>query len=285
MPELPEVEHLRRTLEPLLVGAHVIGVQLRRRDMLRGPRADRRLRHGCLLNGTRIAFLLRHGKHLAIVSDCGSAMGIHLGMSGRLWFQPQGERLAMADHVHCIWRLRSAHQHGRLIFRDPRRFGGLWSYDSIDSLRTDRWRRLGPDALQVSGPMLEAHLGSSARAIKNALLDQRALAGVGNIYADEALFTAAIHPLRLCNALSGGEWKRLAAAVRRVLAAAIKAGGSTIRDYRDGNGELGHYADRHRVYGRGGQPCLLCRGVLSRAVIGQRSSVFCRQCQPAVPAA
>src|SRR5436190_4946169 len=148
LPELPEIEHLKRSLEPLLVGSMVVKVDLRRRDVLRqhGRRANRKACSKDLLAGTTISSLHRHGKNLALVSDAGPVLCVHLGMSGQLRFIPAGKRLAQATHVHCAWTLKSQQGDGRLIFRDPRRFGGLWSFPSIQLLREQRWSKLGPDA-------------------------------------------------------------------------------------------------------------------------------------------
>ena len=273
MPELPEVDHLRRSLEPVLAGAVVGRVQLRRADIVRtAPPA--RLAARSLLQGLRIAGLSRHGKELAIVTEDGRSICVHLGMSGQLWFCPHGRRLARHDHVHCVWRLETPR--GRLVFRDPRRFGGLWTYESFADLQSARWDRLGPDALTVDARTLRRRLARTRRVIKVSLLDQRVIAGIGNIYADEILFAARLHP---ASRVPADRCRLLARSIRQVLSQAIAAGGSTIRDYMDGRGQPGSYARQHKVYGRAGQPCRRCDTPLETRSLGQRTTVFCPGCQ------
>lgn len=276
MPELPEVECVRRTLAALLRCRRVEGARLARRDIAHGVRGPRDLLVGS--EGLRID---RHGKQLALVGASGRALCVHLGMSGQLLWTPPGRRLARTDHVHAVWRLRTGDAPGgRLVFRDPRRFGGIWAYPSSAALLEARWSRLGPDALTISAEELRRRLGSTRRPLKSALLDQRVLAGVGNIYADEALHRAGISPLREGGALSPGEASRLAQAIVSVLRQAIDGGGSTLRDYLNGVGEAGEHQRRHRVYGRRGQLCLRCRTRLASDLIAQRMSVWCPRCQP-----
>ncbi len=291
MPELPEVETVRRTLEPRLLGRAVVTTRLHRRDMLVVPgdppggfsraranngRRPRRVRSADLLGGGTIAELVRHGKQLALVGSSGRVVCVHLGMSGWLVWRARGVRLDQADHVHAAWRLDDG---SRLVFRDPRRFGGIWAMQSMDDLRRERWDALGPDALGVRAEQLRRGLGDSHRAIKAALLDQGVVAGVGNIYADEALFESRIDPRRPAGSLSADEAAALARAIRRVLARAVKARGSTLRDYRDGDGAPGAFQRAHSVYGRAGEPCRSCGAPLASGLLGQRTSVWCPACQ------
>ncbi len=295
MPELPEIEHLRRTLAPVLIGARVLSVRLRRRDIVRvaGSRIARRgVRMRDLLEGAVIRDIARRGKSLAVIADAESAtaagrvLALHMGMTGRLLITPQSAPRVRGDarrHVHCEWVLRAADGRPlRMIFRDPRRFGGLWPFDSMDDLlaRPGGWSRLGPDALTIETRTLRERLSRTSQPIKAALLNQTHVAGVGNIYADEALFASRIHPMRRPDDLAPGEWRRMAAAVRGVLQRAIDAGGSTIRDYVDASGAEGLFAVEHRVYGRGGLPCVGCRRPLNVRTIGQRTTVYCTRCQP-----
>jgi formamidopyrimidine-DNA glycosylase len=287
MPELPEVEHLRRTLEPQLVGAEVVAVHLRRRDVVRAADSRRRGRvlPRDLLVGSRIAKLDRHGKNLAIIADTAQTICVHLGMTGQLFVRavaPSKGRRSMPtmDHVHCIWRLRNSERsEAQLFFRDPRRFGGIWIFDSHQSLCDQRLHHLGPDALSITAAQLQHALSRTTRSIKAALLDQTVLAGVGNIYADEALFLARIHPMSRMRSIPRAQIALLARSIRLVLRDAIKAGGSSIRDYIDGHGEAGEFALRLRVYGRGGEPCLRCDHPLAQATIAQRTTVLCARCQ------
>lgn len=305
VPELPEVEHLRRTLEPLVVGAVVGTVNLRRRSIVRAPKRGR-VDPVRLLAGRRIIGLDRRGKQLAILADSGGVLVIHLGMTGRLFVRPDPrdaprratpsvaprttpdaapyaalEEPDSLDHVHCTWRLhRPGGRTSAMIFRDPRRFGGLWCIDSREELLASRWTELGPDALAVTPADLMTRLGVSRRAVKAALLDQHAVAGVGNIYADEALHRAGIHPMRRAALLQMSDWERLADAIRMVMGEALRSGGSTLRDYVDAEGRPGEFAWRHRVYGRGGEPCLGCDSRLRSIIVAQRTTVYCPTCQP-----
>lgn len=275
MPELPEIESLRRSLEPRLLHRVIRRAELRRPDFAQlDTGAAPKPRN--LLAGDRVVSLHRLGKQLAILGASGRVMCVHLGMSGQLLHTQPGQ-VAPADHVHVRWTLDDG---ARLHFRDPRRFGGLWLGRDLDSLRTHRWNALGPDALTITPKQLEAALGGSSRSLKAALLDQRALAGVGNIYADEALFRAALHPLTPCRAVTRDEWAALARSTRAVLRDAIRRGGSTLRDYRDANGDAGGFQTRHRVYGREGLACVACETPIVRILVAQRSTCWCPSCQP-----
>ncbi len=282
MPELPEIETLKRSLEPTLVGARVSRVEICRRDVIhRGSgKVSPPICQRDLLANTTISALARRGKQLAVISDVGPAMCIHLGMSGQMRFVPDRVKRSPADHVHCIWLLHTRIGRGRLMFRDPRRFGGIWVFDDANDILSERWSHLGPDALTIRAAKLARTLSGSNRPVKAALLDQAVLAGVGNIYADEALFAASIHPLASCAVLTGDQITLLAKCIRNTLRRAVKAGGTTLRDYADGNGRSGWFAVEHRVYGRAGQPCSRCTRPLSRLTVTQRTTVCCEFCQP-----
>lgn len=281
LPELPEIEHLKRSLEPTLLGATVVRVQLRRRDIVHAfdLSGERRIRSTHLLAGTRIDLLMRHGKNLVIAGENGRILCIHLGMSGQLRLVPRGSRVDLRTHVHCVWHLQAAGEADRLVFRDPRRFGGIWTFPSLEALKDYRFASLGPDALTITTIQLRLRLRHSHRSIKAALLDQSFLAGVGNIYADESLFAARIHPLSTCCAIPPNRVAQLAGAIRKVMRRAISAGGSSIQSYLDGRGRRGSYANAHHVYGRRGKPCVNCGHVLQRITISQRTTVFCGACQ------
>jgi formamidopyrimidine-DNA glycosylase len=290
MPELPEVECLRRSLEPHLIGRTISSATLRRRDICEvfTESRPRRATPADLLQGLTISELHRRGKQLAILSQEGPLIVVHLGMTGQLLFSPSppggapgwGRRSrATPDHthVHATWILSKGA--GQLLFRDPRRFGGLWTFPSLDALTTSRWSTLGPDALTISSTHLAEALKGSRRHIKAALLDQSVLAGVGNIYADESLFIAGINPRRLASALKPTQIDALASAIREVLSRSISTGGSTLRDYRDANGQAGSSQLTHAVYGRSGQACLRCSTRLRHAQVAQRTTVWCPNCQ------
>lgn len=279
MPELPEIAHLQGSLEPVLLGATVRRVRLVRPDIVRNGRPGRRPTRAGLLQGERIHRLDRHGKELAVIADSGRALCVHLGMSGQLGFRESRRRLPRYDHVHCIWSIETPSGPGRLFFRDPRRFGGIWCFGGPAELHEARWSRLGPDALGVRGRLLAERLARTGRRVKTALLDQRLVAGIGNIYVDEILFEARIDPRSRGNKLPASASRRLALATHRILERAIRSGGSTIRDYVDGAGRRGTYVQRHRVYGRASLPCLRCETRLRAIQLGQRTTVFCPRCQ------
>lgn len=276
MPELPEVESTRRSLLPLL-GGRVVSVELRRGDVVEGSRTP-----AALLAGSSILGLHRRGKQLAI-EGTGGVVLVHLGMTGQLELSVANTptRPPHDRHTHAVWSLTLATPpalRGVLWFRDPRRFGGLWTFASMNDVYT-RWSALGPDALTISGDELARAIAGSKRAIKAALLDQRVLAGVGNIYADEALFRVGIRPGKLAARITREQSERLSAAIREVLGESIRSGGSTLRDYRDASGQAGSFQSRHRVYGRGGEACVMCGTHLTQTTIAQRTTVYCRRCQ------
>jgi formamidopyrimidine-DNA glycosylase len=271
MPELPEVECVRRSLAPHLLGRRLVGAMLHRADVCRGP--GRRPVGRALPLGV-VTSLRRHGKQLAVCIQDRAGFVVHLGMTGQLLHLADG--LPSPPHTHCEWRIEPGP--GRLVFRDPRRFGRLTPFAGGEDLAR-AWSAMGPDALTISPIDLARGLAGSARAIKAALLDQRVLAGVGNIYADEALHRAGISPRRRAGRLGGAGALALAGAIREVLSEAVEAGGSTLRDYLDADARPGGFGPRHRVYGRGGLACLSCGGRLRSAVIAQRTTVWCGTCQ------
>lgn len=305
MPELPEVESVRRALESLVVGTTVTGVTLRRRDIVtrpgdpqggwsRRPRANTQargsIRHASsvpkaeLLCGQPITQAVRKGKALVLLSPH-RALLVHLGMTGQLIYEKPGERFANRTHIHIVWHLERKHtpgetgrEAGRLIFRDPRRFGGVWTIASHDDIYERHFARLGPDAINIRPADLQVALARTKRPIKAALLDQRLIAGVGNIYADESLHAAQIGPERCACTLSETESQKLAAAVRTVLRRAVRAGGTTLRDYLRPDGTTGGYS-AHAVYGRAGLPCPRCCRTLESRVVAQRTTVACPECQ------
>jgi formamidopyrimidine-DNA glycosylase len=274
VPELPEVETIRLALVPALVGRRVASVRLLRPDICT-PAPGAPCSPAGLLRGQRVRALDRRGKQLAIIADRGILL-VHLGMTGSLSALGPGQAPARPNHLHAIWTLDDGR---RLVFRDPRRFGGLWPLPGPDALAA-RWATLGPDALRISGPGLRARCGASARPIKAALLDQAVTAGIGNIYADEALFASGIHPATPAASLGKVDFLRLASAIRATLRQAIRRGGSTIRDYVNSAGQPGTAQTRHAVYGRSGKPCLRCQRRLAAIRLAGRATVFCPHCQP-----
>jgi len=299
LPELPEIEVLRQSLAPLLVGARLEVVRVGRHDMRsrgRGrllaapPGGERRaggsrapgrpwMDRASLLHGALVKALHRHGKQLAIEAADGRVLVVQLGMSGQVLLEGEGLPAVPRTHRHVEWRVQPRRGAAvGLVFRDPRRFGGVHAAPSLRDLRADAWRDLGPDALRIQARTLATAL-ASARPIKAALLDQECLAGVGNIYADEALFHARIAPRTLARSLKGADIARLAAGIRLVLAKGVRLGGSTLRDHRSAMGALGEAQRWHRVYGRGGLPCLRCGAPLRSTRLAGRATVHCPGCQ------
>ena len=296
MPELAEIEALRRTIAPALIGHALRLVAIGPHDMRargsgrgEGHRTKRTwMTPSELLDGATVQSIARHGKRLAIIAADGRCLVVQLGMSGQL--------IAGCDsndsHQHATW-LVTKPVRGRgtnppastpMIFRDPRRFGGLTAYGSTSSLY-DSWNaELGPDALTIQAQALRAAM-TGARAVKVALLDQTIVAGVGNIYADESLHVAGIDPRMRCDQLSPKRVTALALAIRTILNRAIKHGGSTLRDYRSGLGASGTAQALHAVYGRAGDPCRSCGETLHETRLGGRTTVWCRSCQPGVKGA
>jgi formamidopyrimidine-DNA glycosylase len=290
VPELPEVETIRRALEPRLVGRTIARSVLVRRDILiapgdphggfsrqRTPRPPVPVTADDLLGGSRVVRLERHGKQLAIIALTRGgrerALIVQLGMTGQLAWSDATTR----PHVHARWELDGGEV---LEFRDPRRFGGLRSLASIDALRAE-WAVLGPDGLNVTEAELQERLSKTSRSLKAALLDQCVVAGVGNIYADEALFIARLYPAmrstRACRL--DGATARLASAVVRVLHEGIEHGGSTLRDYTQPDGTAGGYQHRHAVYGRTGMACVQCGTPIRARTLAGRTTSWCPGCQ------
>jgi len=280
MPELPEVESVRRTLVPAVLGRRVIAVRCFRRDFATTC-AGQPARRDDLLFGTTVVAIERRGKLMWAVGENGRVIGLHLGMSGEMRIVPPERRPAAPfvgakSHVHVAWKLDDG---TRWLFRDPRRFGGVWCMRDRTEFHEAMLSRLGPDALEVTSEQLAAALSGSRRPIKAALLDQSVLAGVGNIYAVEALFECGIHPARIATEVSTKEAGALARAVRNILRRAIDAGGSTLRDYRDATGERGRAQAQHRAYGRAGLDCVRCGGTMLGTTLAQRTTTFCPKCQ------
>jgi formamidopyrimidine-DNA glycosylase len=271
MPELPEVQTVVDSLRPGLVGQWLAGVRLARQDVLRPSGFDL---PGALA-GRRAAAVSRRGKRIIIALDDRNRLFIHLGMSGRLTLESAG--VPLAPHTHLVIDLlgsgvRSTRQ---LRFSDPRRFGGIWwlGTDQADA-------GLGPEPLTLRPEQLLNRLSGTSRAIKNALLDQRVVAGLGNIYVDESLFAAGIHPLRSARRLQAEEVGRLCRAIKLVLRRAIRHRGTTLRNYVDADGAPGFFQKSHHVYGRAAEPCHTCKTPIVRIVLGGRSTHFCPRCQP-----
>jgi len=273
MPELPEVEAVRRGLERAVVGPAVTAVEVRRPDIVVGP-CD----HTNLLGHTHVETAIRHGKQLALVGVSGAVVCVHLGMSGSLTFVGDPAARPAPPHTHVVWRLAGG---GELRFADPRRFGGVWVFHNVEQLWKQRWAFLGPDALQITPGRLGEGLSRTRRGLKAALLDQALIAGLGNIYVDELLFACGLHPLVPAHQVNPAQLPGVVRRMRRLLGRAIEAGGSSLRDYRDADGRPGSYQRSHKVYGRAGLPCARCGRSLASAPVAGRTTVWCPACQRA----
>jgi len=272
MPELPEVETVRRGLQPMIEGQTIRHVTLRR-DGLRRPfppgMADR-------LAGVRVERLRRRGKYILGDLSSGDVLLIHLGMTGR--FHHGGK--APGTHDHLVIALQSGKT---ILYNDPRRFGVIDLFSGADEVRHPLLRNLGPEPL---GPDFDANhlyrafVGRTA-AVKSALLDQGIVAGLGNIYVSEALWRARVSPLRPAGRISRARVAQLVRAIRDVLSDAIRGGGSTLRDYRRIDGEIGGFQESFAVYGRDGEPCRTadCKGKIRRITQTGRTTFYCALCQ------
>ncbi|MCC6265878.1 MAG: bifunctional DNA-formamidopyrimidine glycosylase/DNA-(apurinic or apyrimidinic site) lyase [Bryobacterales bacterium] len=264
MPELPEVETVVRTLAPRLCGSVIARIATTASRVFRGRQKEIE----AALAGKRILEVRRHGKNILI--ELGTRLlRIHLGMTGKLLFDPVN-----ATHPRATLHLRNS-QARVLVFDDPRHFGRFELIEDVSALA------LGPDPLEISPSEFTQALHARRGPVKSLLLNQAFLRGMGNIYTDESLFQARIHPLTPACAVPPEKAKALHEAMRRVLLEAIEQGGSSISDYVDAEGREGAFQSQHRVYGREGKPCSRCGEVIRRIVVGQRGTHYCERCQPA----
>ena len=262
MPELPEVETVTRSLGPL-VGRRVVVAEFRNLRILRGGDPERM---AASLQGRRIGAIQRYGKFIVITLREGGYLLIHLGMTGRLLLGG-----AVGKHTHAVFTF----DRGALLFDDSRQFGSIQFSQEFPA----RVARLGPEPLEVKFDDFAAALKRRKTRIKALLLNQTFVRGIGNIYADEALFRAGIHPLAVASRLNAARARRLYDAIAEVLTEAIDAGGSSISDYVDAQGRKGFFQFSHRVYQRTGEGCVVCGTAIRRILVVQRSSHFCPRCQ------
>jgi formamidopyrimidine-DNA glycosylase len=269
VPELPEVETVVRDLRPHLAGRRIIGARS-------GTKA---LRGGFPAGGTKhiigrtITTVRRRGKWIIMDLDRGQLV-VHLGMTGRLTTGCADR--PVETHTHFVADLDDE---GQLRFRDTRRFGSVTVYSENGAAESYLSERLGPEPCDLGRSEFRRALAATARSVKAVLLDQRIVAGVGNIYADEALFEARLAPAQLGRATTPAEAERLRKAIVRVITRAIECRGSTIRDYVDGHGGEGSFQDEFRAYGRTGEPCVRCRTPIARIRLAGRSTHYCPKCQ------
>jgi formamidopyrimidine-DNA glycosylase len=261
VPELPEVETVVRTLAPKLTGRRIVDAKFSSHHVVRQKFAELRKRvRNQLVNSVE-----RHGKFIVLTLDRG-VLVIHLGMTGKLLLDSEP-----GPYARAVFEL----DHGLLVYDDVRHFGRIeWSQEL-----PERAAGLGPDALTISLEDFRKLLKTRKSAIKPLLLNQRFLRGMGNIYTDEALFEARIHPRTIASGLSKERAARLHAAMIDILTTAIRLKGSSISDYVDADGQRGTFQQQHQVYGHAGDPCPTCGTPIRRIVVGQRGTHYCPKCQ------
>ena len=276
MPELPEVESLRRILARSAVGRTIVRARIGAKSLRRRVPVD----FSSHIAGRRIVRLSRRAKYLIVEFDGDDVLLVHLGMSGSLTHRGDafgaGEFDPRHDHLEF-----SLDDDTRLVFNDPRRFGMVRLVARAALASTAELRALGPEPL--SREFSAEYLASKARgrrvAIKNLIMDQRIVAGIGNIYAAEILFRAKVRPTRRAGRVTRAEIEKIATAVPLILRAAIGRSGTTFRSYRDSRGQPGRFAERLRVYGREGKPCYTCSTPIRNVIVGGRASFYCPKCQ------
>ena len=251
-----------RSIRPL-VGRRIVSAEFRNLRILRGGDPDAMASR---LAGRRIKAVTRYGKFIVATLGGGGYLLVHLGMTGRLLLGGEAGK-----HTHAIFTF----DRGLLLYDDSRQFGSIELSEEFPR----RVARLGPEPLEVAFDDFAAALAIRRTRIKPLLLNQSFLRGLGNIYADEALFRAGIHPLAHASRIRGGRARKLYDAITAVLTEAIAAGGSSISDYVDAEGRKGFFQIDHRVYQRTGEPCTVCRSPIRRLIVAQRSSHFCPRCQ------
>jgi len=278
MPELPEVETVARGLQRQIAGRRILSITLAKTDFIDNPEEIERE-----LPGRAIRSVARYGKFLLLrltpkenagETERESALLVHLGMTGMLRPQPAGE--PYAKHTHVVALLDDGRE---MRYIDPRRFGRM-AYLAGERLQ-EELRRFGADPLEAGLEEFTSRIREKRARIKALLLDQRVLRGVGNIYADESLWKARIHPKRLGMGLRKKQVKKLYRALQGILERAIAMRGSSIADFLDAEGQPGEYQQHHRAYGREGKPCVRCRTRIKRVIVAGRSSYFCPKCQKA----
>ena len=273
MPELPEIEAIRRVIEPQIQGLAIEQVTVNRPEVIAHPAADEFCRR---LTGQVFAGIQRRGKFLILCMESGDRLILHLRMTGCLLVTPAD--YPEEKHTHLVFHLSGGRE---LRFSDTRRFGRFWLLRQGEADPYTGMEKLGREPFdpEFSTEYLRACLGKRKKAIKECLLDQSVIAGIGNIYSDEILVAARIHPERPANTLTTEEWDRLASVIPERLAFFIKTNETTPEEYLAAKGQDYRNTPFLRVYGHGGEPCPVCGEILCRSVIGGRSSVYCPVCQ------
>jgi formamidopyrimidine-DNA glycosylase len=285
MPELPEVETIAQGLQKTIVGKRIQDIRTICPDVVKQPfRIFRKELLRRKIKGVR-----RRGKYLLMDLSGGKTLLVHLGMTGNFlfaqcylpqtrrsrWKKDKVEQLDKHDHVVIGFTYGGK----QLRYNDQRKFGKMRVFDTVEDRNVPELSRLGPEALEVSPSEFVSVFKGRKIKIKSALLNQHIIAGLGNIYADESLFQARINPAQITNTISERKLRNLHRATKRVLRKAIRAGGSSVDNYLNVEGEIGSFQLQHKVYGREGEPCKKCGAKIKRIKIGQRSSYFCPRCQ------
>ena len=297
MPELPEVESLRRSLVPHVVGQTIQSVEVHKpklvssKGTIRRPSSSKKKKFERGLTQETIKQIDRKAKNLIIHFESGKVLLIHLKMTGQLVYQEDGERLALGGHPIEVseHELPNKHSHiifelerGTLFYNDVRMFGYLLLYDSWDDLAAEQhFDNLGVDPLAEEFTLEHFRNGLKDRKakLKTVLMNQEVVTGLGNIYADEDCFAAGVRPDRACNSLSDEELAKLHAEIQRIIQTAVEQGGSSVANYIMADGSRGTYAREHKVYGRGGKECLVCGNQLAKTTMNNRTTVLCLHCQ------
>ncbi len=274
MPELPEVETVVRDLRPLIVGRTISSIWLGPKK-LRMPWSDV---WNAGVVGASVAAIRRRGKWILVDLDSGAILLVHLGMTGQFTAVPTAD--PRPDHLHFVFDLGGGHE---LRYRDVRRFGSVQWIASDAVVQHAFGETLGPEPFDIPAVPFSTALRASRRNLKAILLDQSILAGVGNIYADESLFRAKLHPQTLGSDLTKAQCDRLRLAIEAVIVRAIDSRGSSIRDYIGGSGLRGGFQDEFAVYGRTGEPCDVCQTPIEMIRVAGRSSHYCPKCQKKNP--
>jgi formamidopyrimidine-DNA glycosylase len=282
MPELPEVETVRLGLEPVMKGRTIVKAETHR-EGLRTPFPENL---AATLKGRKIASLERRSKYLLLRLDGkkdAEILVLHLGMSGRIRVVKDAAAFKPEKHDHLILRLDNA---SAMVFNDPRRFGMAFLIKDGERETHPAFRNIGPEPFSkvFTGAVLQESLKKRSSAIKQSLMDQKLVAGIGNIYASEALYEAAISPFRKSSEITLKEAEKLVETIRAVLESALKSGGSSLRDYRRADGSEGYFQHHFAVYDRAGKPCPRCaangrKSVILKTVQGGRATYYCERCQ------
>ena len=275
MPEMPEVEIIRRYLDKMAAGKKIMDLDIRLPRMIKWPDIEG---FRALVTGRTIKAMNRRGKYLLLELDNGNEVVFHLRMTGRLVYEPTGK--TSDSHARVIFHLQGG---ASLVYGDTRTLGTIHGIRPEERAMLKGLAEMGPEPLSAEFTPAYLYETASRRkvAIKSFLLNQKYIGGIGNIYADEALFLAGIHPLRPAQSLSWEECERLWESVNKVIAAGIEDGGTTFRDYQNGEGGQGSHQEHLYVYGRKGEPCRSCGRPIERITVGGRGTHFCPKCQEA----